>query len=692
MMSTRQNLDFGNGCHATAVHCCEPEGEAGMGNGDRTIRELSIDSETYSSEDLTKSGVYRYADAPDFAVLLFGYSVDGGPAQVVDIASGEKIPSDILSALKDDRVIKWAFNANFERVCLSRYLWKEGLHSSEYLFPSDWRCSMVWCGYLGLPMSLAGAGAALGLEKQKLTEGKDLIRFFCRPARMTLLSVSGRNMPWSDPAKWKQFVEYNRRDVETEVAIKERLRKYPVPEAVWWQYFEDQLINDKGICVDMNLVDSAIRMDDRSRVKLEARMKQLTSLENPASVMQVRSWLEAHGKQVESLGKKQVAEMLRDADPEIREVLLLRQQLAKSSVKKYAAMRNMVCRDGRLRGAFQFYGASRSGRWAGRGVQLQNLPQNHIEDLSSARDLVLAGDDVAVEERYGSVPDVLSELIRTAFVPERGERFIVADFSAIEARVIAWLAGETWRSEGFASGGDIYCASASRMFGVPVEKHGVNGHLRQKGKVAELALGYGGGVGALKAMGAVEMGVPESELQELVSAWRSASPNIVRLWWNVDRMVKMAIRNKTSVKLGNLEFICKSGMLFIRLPSGRCLSYVKPRLEANACGGETVTYMGVNAGKKWVRIESYGPKFVENIVQGIARDLLCCAMENLLGMGLGAVGHVHDELILETCRFIPGQDTVTADDVCRVMAKVPAWADGLLLRADGYECEFYRKE
>lgn len=657
------------------------------------IRELSIDIETYSSEDLTKSGVYRYADTPDFAVLLFGYSVDGGPAQVVDIASGEKIPSDILSALQDDRVIKWAFNANFERVCLSRFLWKEGHHSSDYMSPSAWRCSMVWCGYLGLPMSLAGAGAALGLEKQKLAEGKDLIRFFCKPCRQTLLSAECRNMPWSDPMKWRRFVEYNRRDVETEAAIKERLRKYPVPEPVWRQYVEDQRINDTGIRVDMDLVDSAIRMDERSRVKLEERMKQLTSLENPASVMQVRSWLEAHGKQVESLGKKQVAEMLRDADPEIREVLLLRQQLAKSSVKKYTAMKNMVCRDGRLRGAFQFYGASRSGRWAGRGVQLQNLPQNHIENLSFARDLVLAGNDAAVEERFGSVPDVLSELIRTAFVPDRGARFLVADFSAIEARVIAWLAGETWRSDVFASGGDIYCASASRMFGVPVEKHGVNGHLRQKGKVAELALGYGGGVGALKAMGAVEMGVPEGELQDLVSAWRNASPNIVRLWWNVDRMVKTAIRNKTTVKLGNLEFICRSGMLFIRLPSGRCLSYVKPRIEANSCGGESVTYMGLNAGKKWVRIESYGPKFVENIVQGIARDLLCCAMENVASMGMGIVGHVHDELILETDRFLYGPECVSLEDVCREMAKVPAWAGGLLLRADGYECkDFYRKE
>ena len=655
---------------------------------------------------------------------------------MVDIASGEKIPSDIITALKDDSVIKWAFNANFERICLSRYLYQQGLHSSEYLFPSDWRCSMVWCGYLGLPMSLAGAGAALGLEKQKLTEGKDLIRLFCRPGKPTLLSEGVRNMPWSAPDKWRRFVEYNRRDVETEVAIKERIRNYPVPEEVWRQYFQDQLINDTGIRVDLGLVDSAIRMDERSRAELEERMKSLTSLENPSSVMQIRSWLEAHGQYAESLSKKDVAAMLQDADPEIREVLLLRQQLAKSSVKKYAAMKNMVCADGRLRGAFQFYGASRSGRWAGRGVQLQNLPQNHIEDLGAARSLVLAGADKAVEARFGSVPDVLSELIRTAFVPARGERFIVADFSAIEARVIAWLAGETWRSEVFASGGDIYCASASKMFGVPVEKHGVNGHLRQKGKIAELALGYGGGVGALKAMGAVEMGVPENELQELVSAWRYANPNICRLWWNVDRMVKMAIRNRTTVSLPvvlpeatsppvSLEFIYRSGMLFIRLPSGHCLSYVKPRLSDNRWGGESVSYMGLNAGKKWVRIESYGPKFVENIVQGIARDLLCSAMENVeeasvlqhgeclpcysrpllqaegaAGMGNGdrrgcrfrIVAHVHDELIIETDRHLYGLECPTLEDVCREMAKVPPWAPGLLLRADGYECEFYKKE
>lgn len=651
------------------------------------IRDLSIDIETYSSEDLAKSGVYRYAEAPDFAVLLFGYSVDGGPVQVVDIASGEKIPSGIIAAMKDQSVTKWAFNANFERVCLSHYLWKEGLYSDqEYLLPSDWHCSMVWCGYLGLPMSLAGAGAALGLEKQKLAEGKDLIRFFCRPCRRTLLSEDCRNMPWSDPAKWKRFVEYNRRDVETELAIKDRLRNYPVPESVWWEYFLDQMINDRGIRVDLDLVDNAIRMDECSREKLEARMKQLTSLENPASVAQVRSWLQAHGKQVESLGKKEVAAMLKDADPEIREVLLLRQQLAKSSVKKYMAMRNMVCGDGRLRGAFQFYGASRSGRWAGRGVQLQNLPQNHIADLSFARDLVLAGHDASVEERYGSVPDVLSELIRTAFVPDPGERFIVADFSAIEARVIAWLAGETWRSDVFASGGDIYCASAEKMFHVPVEKHGVNGHLRQKGKIAELALGYGGSVGALKAMGALEMGVQEKELQPLVDAWRRANPNIVRLWWNVDKMVKTVIRNKTSLRMSGLKFSYRSRMLFITLPSGRSLSYVKPELHVNpAFGSESVRYLGLNAARKWDWVESYGPKFVENIVQGISRDLLCNAMYRL--MDLNIVAHVHDELIIEA------DPDLSVDAVCREMAAVPDWANGLLLRADGYECEdFYRKD
>jgi DNA polymerase len=650
-------------------------------------RELSIDIETYSSEDLSRSGVYRYAEAPDFAVLLFGYSLDGGPVSVVDIASGEKVPSDILSLLMDESVLKWAFNAAFERVCLSRFLRDLGLlPAGAFLSPASWRCSMVWCGYLGLPMSLAGAGEALMLDQQKLTEGKDLIRYFCRPAKVTLLSQDARNMPWSDPARWRQFKEYNRRDVEVERDIKARIRNHPVPEAVWEEYFEDQLINDRGIRVNLDLVDCAIRMDDRSHQVLAAQMKDLTSLENPGSVLQVRSWLEEHGQRVESLGKKQVAELLQSVPEEIRDVLLLHQQLSKSSVRKYNAIQNSVCADGRVRGMFQFYGAARSGRWAGRGVQLQNLPQNHLEPLGEARQLVLQEDDEMIDMIFGSVPDVLSELIRTAFVPSPGKKFIVADFSAIEARVIAWLAGEFWRQQVFADGKDIYCASASQMFHVPVEKHGVNGHLRQKGKIAELALGYGGSVGALRAMGALEMGVQEKELQPLVDAWRRANPNIVRLWWNVDKMVKTAIRNKTTLYLNGLKFSYHSRMLFITLPSGRSLSYVKPELHVNpAFGSESVRYLGLNAARKWGWVESYGPKFVENIVQGISRDLLCNAMYRL--MDLNIVAHVHDELIIEA------DPDLSVDAVCREMAAAPPWAQGLLLRADGYECEdFYRKD
>ena len=651
------------------------------------IRELSIDIETYSSEDLSRSGVYRYAEAPDFAVLLFGFSLDGGPVSVVDIASGEKVPSDILSLLMDESVLKWAFNAAFERVCLSRFLRDlRLLPAGAFLSPASWRCSMVWCGYLGLPMSLAGAGEALMLDQQKLTEGKDLIRYFCRPAKVTLLSQDARNMPWSDPARWRQFKEYNRRDVEVERDIKARIRNHPVPEAVWEEYFEDQLINDRGIRVNLDLVDCAIRMDDRSHQALAAQMKDLTSLENPGSVLQVRSWLEEHGQRVESLGKKQVAELLQSVPEEIRDVLLLHQQLSKSSVRKYNAIQNSVCADGRVRGMFQFYGAARSGRWAGRGVQLQNLPQNHLEPLGEARQLVLQEDDEMIDMIFGSVPDVLSELIRTAFVPSSGKKFIVADFSAIEARVIAWLAGESWRQQVFADGKDIYCASASQMFHVPVEKHGVNGHLRQKGKIAELALGYGGSVGALRAMGALEMGVQEKELQPLVDAWRRANPNIVRLWWNVDKMVKTAIRNKTTLYLNGLKFSYHSRMLFITLPSGRSLSYVKPELHVNpAFGSESVRYLGLNSARKWGWVESYGPKFVENIVQGISRDLLCNAMYRL--MDLNIVAHVHDELIIEA------DPDLSVDAVCQEMAAAPPWAQGLLLRADGYECEdFYRKD
>ena len=649
------------------------------------IRSLSIDIETFSPEDLVKSGVYRYAEAPDFRILLFGYSVNDGPVQVEDLSAGGTLPMPILKALTDPSVEKNAFNASFERVCLSRLLrdmrWlKEG----EYLSSAGWRCSMIRCAYLGLPLSLASAGCVLGLDKQKLTEGKDLIRFFCKPAPPSLLNgQSNRNLPSTDPERWKRFVEYNRRDVETEMQIQERLRNYPVPESVWREYELDQQINDRGIAVDERLVSAALVLDETSREELTAELSRLTALANPNSVSQVREWLAGHGVEAESLGKKQVAAMLKDADPEIRDVLILRQQLAKSSVKKYEAMRNTVCADRRIRGMFQFYGASRSGRWAGRGVQLQNLPQNHLPDLDQARNLVLAGDYSAVQLLYDSVPDVLSELIRTAFVPENG-RFIVADFSAIEARVIAWLAGEAWRMKVFAEGGDIYCASASQMFHVPVEKHGINGHLRQKGKIAELALGYGGGVGALKAMGALEMGVPEEELQPLVNAWRNANPNICRLWWDVDRAVKTAIRDRTTVRVGLLEFSYQSGMLFIRLPSGRSLSYVKPRLGLNSFGSESVLYRGLNAAKKWDLIESYGPKFVENIVQGISRDLLCSAMQRLGDRRIAA--HVHDEVIIEA----GPEDTV--EEVSRVMGQCPEWAEGLILRADGYECGYYRKD
>ena len=658
------------------------------GKGEKDMQSLAIDIETFSSEDLARSGVYRYAEAPDFRVLLFGYSCDGGPVSVVDLASGETLPPAVLSALLNDTVIKWAFNASFERVCLSRYLRDLGLlPAGRFLPPSSWRCSMVWCEYLGLPHSLEKAGEVLQLKRQKLEEGKDLVRFFCRPAKPSLMNgQSERNLPWSDPERWQLFIDYNRRDVETEEEIRQRVHKYPVPEKVWKEYALDQEINDRGIRADRGFVRSALAVDESVRSALSAELQQRTELSNPNSVAQIRKWLEDHGTEVRDLSKKQVKELLAEASEEIRPVLLLRQQLAKSSVKKYQAMADTVCADGRIRGMFRFYGASRSGRWSGRGVQLQNLPQNHLFDLSEARSLVTAGDEESLGLLYDSVTDVLSELIRTSFVPAEGKKFIVADFSAIEARVIAWLAGETWRSEAFARGKDIYCESASRMFGVPVEKNGVNGHLRQKGKVAELALGYGGGAGALRAMGALEMGVAENELKPLVDAWRKASPNIARLWRNVDAAVKTAVRARRKVDLFALSFSRKDGMLFIELPSGRCLSYVRPGITGNSFGGESVEYLGIGPAKKWERIESYGPKFVENIVQGISRDLLAEAMTRLSSRGYRIVAHVHDEVIVEA---EPGD---TVGEVCALMAQCPPWAEGLILRADGYECEFYRKD
>lgn len=662
------------------------------------MKTLSIDIETYSDVPLQKSGVYRYCESPNFEILLFGYSADSGPVQVVDLACGEKIPADVLDALTDDTVTKWAFNASFERVCLSRYLRDLGIsldpfhdkhplsqEMAPFLNPESWRCSMVWAATMGLPLSLEGVGAVLGLEKQKLTEGKELIKFFCQPCAPTKANGQRtRNRPFHAPDKWDAFKRYNMRDVETEMGIQQRLAKFPVPDQVWEEYHIDQEINDRGVRLDMELVHAAIDMDTRSRQELTTAMKRMTSLENPNSVQQMKQWLSDNGMETESLDKKAVAELLKDAPAELREVLSLRQQLAKSSVRKYQAMENTVCADSRARGMFQFFGAARTGRFSGRNIQLQNLPQNHLPDLAEARALVRAGDFDAVKLLYEDVPDTLSQLIRTAFIPRDGAQFLVADFSAIEARVIAWYAGEAWRQKVFEQGGDIYCASASQMFKVPVEKHGINGYLRQKGKIAELALGYGGSVGALKAMGAIEMGLTEDELPPLVDAWRQSNPRIVEFWWAVDRAVMEAVRYKHTTTDYGLTFSCRSGMLFITLPSGRSLAYVKPKIGTNKFGGECITYEGVGATKKWERLDSYGPKFVENIVQATARDILCYAMRTLRCCSI--VMHIHDELVIEA-------DPCTAlDAVCEQMSRTPPWATGLLLRADGYATPFYKKD
>ena len=646
------------------------------------MQTLSIDLETYSDQPLAKTGVYRYVESPDFEILLFAYSVDGGPVQQIDLACGEKIPSEILSALEDETVTKWAFNANFERICLSRFL---GYPTGDYLEPGSWKCSMIWAAYMGLPLSLEGVGAVLGLEKQKLTEGKDLIKYFCQPCAPTKSNgLRTRNLPKHAPDKWLTFKKYNIRDVETEMSIQARLLKYPVPDSVWEEYRLDQEINDRGVGLDMELVRQAIQMDGRSRSELTQAMKELTSLDNPNSVQQMKQWLADNGVETDTLGKKAVAELLKTAPQQLQKVLTLRQQLAKSSVKKYQAMETAVCADGRARGMFQFYGANRTGRWAGRIIQMQNLPQNHLDDLSEARGLVRAGGFDALEMLYEDVPDTLSQLIRTAFVPQEDRKFIVADFSAIEARVIAWFAGEKWRQDVFAEGKDIYCASASQMFGVPVEKHGVNGHLRQKGKIAELALGYGGSVGALKTMGALEMGLQEDELPALVSAWRQANPKIVQFWWAVDRAVMDAVTRKTTTKTHGIIFSARNGMLFITLPSGRSLAYVKPKIGENRFGGDCITYEGVGGTKKWERIDSYGPKFVENIVQATSRDILCYAMKTLRCCSI--VMHIHDEVVIEADR------RMSLQAVCDQMGRTPPWANGLQLRADGYETDFYKKD
>lgn len=646
------------------------------------MKTLSIDIETYSDVPLQKTGVYRYVESPNFEILLFAYSVDSQPVQVIDLACGEQIPKEVLLALEDETVIKWAFNATFERICLSRFL---GYPTGEYLDPESWRCSMIWAATMGLPLSLEGVGAVLGLEKQKLSEGKDLIKYFCQPCAPTKTNGQRtRNRPFHAPDKWAMFKKYNIRDVETEMGIQQRLAKFPVPVQVWDEYHMDQEINDRGVRLDMELVAAAIEMDTRSRTELTETIKKITELENPNSVQQMKAWLSDNGLETDTLGKKAVAELLKSAPPKLSQVLTLRQQLAKSSVRKYQAMEKTVCADGRARGMFQFYGANRTGRFSGRNIQLQNLPQNHLSDLAEARSLVRSGNFEAVELLYEDVPDTLSQLIRTAFIPREGTQFLVADFSAIEARVIAWFAGEKWRQDVFAKGGDIYCASASQMFKVPVEKHGINGHLRQKGKIAELALGYGGSVGALKAMGALDMGLTEEELPPLVDAWRQSNPNIVKFWWDVDRAVMEAVKFKHTTSNYGLTFSCRSGMLFITLPSGRRLAYVKPKIGTNKFDGQCTTYEGVGGTKKWERLDSYGPKFVENIVQATARDILCYAMQTLRYCSI--VMHIHDEVVIEA------DPRMSLDAVCEQMGRTPPWAKELLLRADGYATPFYKKD
>ena len=642
------------------------------------LKNLSIDLETYSSVNLQKAGVYKYAESKDFEILLFGYSVDEGEVKVIDLALGEKIPDEIVRALSDESVIKWAFNAAFERVCLSNYL-------GEWLEPKSWHCTRVWSATLGLPLSLEGVGAVLGLQKQKLTEGKALIRYFCVPCAPTKTNGGRtRNLPEHDMEKWQQFKAYNIRDVETEMGIQQKLSRFPVPETIWGEYHLSEEINDRGIAIDKELVRQAVIIDAVSREHLMANLKERTGLENPNSVLQMRTWLAEQGMETESLGKKQVEEMLKTTGEPLRSVLLLRQQLAKSSVKKYQAMEMTCCNDGRAHGMFQFYGATRTGRFASKHIQLQNLYKNHMSDLEQARGLVRSGNYDALEILYEDIPDTLSQLIRTAFVPKDGRKFIVADFSAIEARVIAWLAGEKWVMDTFERGEDLYCATASRMFHVPVEKNGINGHLRQKGKQATLSCSYGGGVGALKAMGAIEAGMKEDELQPLVNAWREANPMITMLWWDIDRAVKTTIKERSHTEVNGLKFDYQSGFLFMTLPSGRKLAYVKPRMGVNKFGGESVTYEGVGLTKKWERLESYGPKFTENAVQAIARDILMFAMETLRCCNI--VAHVHDELIIECDK------SVSLNEICEQMGRTPPWAKGLILRADGYECNFYKKD
>ena len=646
------------------------------------MKTLAIDIETYSSVSLQKAGVYAYAASPDFEILLFGYAWDDGPVEVIDMAQGQKLPQELQDALYDPEILKTAFNASFERTCLSAFMGR--------VTPADqWSCTAVMARELGLPGSLEAVGEVIGLpeDKQKSKTGKALIRYFSIPCKAT--KVNGertRNLPHHDPERWNLYVEYNRQDVVTERAIRKRLQKFPVIPSEHDLWIIDQHINDRGIGVDTVLAENAVAIDQIVKARLLDAAKELTGLDNPKSAAQLKSWIEeVSGFEVESLNKKMIGDVRSGTDnEEVHAMLDIRQGLAKTSTEKYNAMLRTVCPDGRIRGLTQFCGAARTGRWAGRLVQMQNLPQNHLPDLAEARALVRAGDYNSVEMLYEDVPDTLSQLIRTAFIPKDGNKFIVSDFSAIEARVIAWLAGEAWRQEVFAKGGDIYCASASQMFKVPVEKHGINGHLRQKGKIAELALGYGGSVGALKAMGAIEMGLTEDELPPLVEAWRQSNPHIVMLWWDVDHAAMEAVKYHSTVKTHGILFSYRSGMLFITLPSGRSLAYVKPKIGTNKFGGECITFEGTGGTKKWERLDTYGPKLVENIVQATSRDILCHAMKTLRCCSI--VMHIHDELVIEA------DPRMSLDAVCEQMGRTPPWADGLLLRADGYETEFYKKD
>ena len=651
----------------------------------KTMKKLSCDIETFSDVDLIRCGVYKYADSPNFEMLLFAYAVDDGDVHIIDIAGGEELPEKIIQAIKSDTVVKTAYNAQFERVCLSRYL---KLPDGEYLNPQSWYCTAVQAAELALPLSLADVGSVLGLERQKMTEGKELIKYFCVPCKPTKSNGNcTRNRPCHDINKWETFKKYCMRDVDVERQIADKLKMYPISDEEHRLHVLDQIINDRGVLVDSELAEQAVKLNSIQTAVAVEQAYMITGLENPNSVTQLKQWLKEKGVEIESLSKKSVKSLADETDGDVSEMLKLRLLMAKTSVKKYEAVIRSVCSDNRVHGMMRFCGANRTGRWSGNILQPQNLPQNHLPDLTLARDIVKDGDFEMLDMMFGNVPNVLSELIRTVLIPKPNHRFIVADFSAIEARVLAWIAGEQWRIDTFRNGGDIYCASASKMFKVPVEKHGVNGELRQKGKISELACGYGGSVGALKNMGAVEMGVQENELQGLINDWRNANPHIVRFWYEVGNAAMKAIKEKTTVPLGKLVFAYERGILFIRLPSGRRLSYIKPRIGTNRFGGDSITYMGINSAKKWDRLETFGGKLTENIVQGTARDLLANALINAANAGYDTVFHVHDEII---CEVPNGYGSV--DELCKLMCIKPKWADGLPLNADGFECEYYKKE